>query len=914
MCNKNFITGLFFLLITTADSYGQPTLPPAAQEAINKGLMATKIPDYLLAVRYFEDARKAAPQSPEVFFNLGLAESKIPGRELRAICWFSAYLTANPAAPNAAAVKEQMDMLMIKNQSNLNGLIKSVQDAAMQTSSPDMEHIAWLWAKVGDINTALKAADIYKGDPILMDLRKSRAFQGIAKIQTDNDDFEGAKKTTELIVSEDNKSQALINIAEAQIKAGDIAGAKITLAASVKAAQLIEKYWVTYKINTLNDIAIVQLRTMDTSGARSTLLMAQKEADLTEPSTSTYYMKYIATGLLLAGDTLTARNILTTAQKNAESDEKMFMRFNILYDIAVLQSKAGDMSGFKKTLTSALKAAVDATDQSHIAIAQAETGDISGAIETTKKIQTKDKTQEYIGWIVLVGKAKIQLKSGDIEGTLKTLALALKVGDIMEEGDRKSHVYREVTEVYIEIAKIQLKAGDIEGTLKTLALALKVGDIMEEGDEKSHVYREVTEVYIEIEKLQIKAGDIEAVKKTLELTQKAAELIKGDDSKDLIEWHIADIQLDIIKELIKSNDNASVQKILVSVMKTIDLMPESWSKAYYLGLVVNYLVKINDFAAAQKTVGLITEAELKTSAQKTIAVAHAQAGDITGAQTIVDLIQDTLYKFFTEIDIAEIQIKDGDIPGAKKTILIAQNYAHLIKDSSAKSNAMTAIAGAQIKAGDITGSTSTLLFAKDLADHISDSFKKSIAFLWIAEVQIKTGDLIQAKASISSAKKAAESIQDLDRRIGAQTTIAETQVKAGDMAEAKKTFIEAQKVTELAEDTASVSRLWEIVEKSLQKADITGITRPTPKTALPKMAAKPASDKQQEKILGWIKKLDDKSAYEGALNTDIFLDITSYLKSIPAADPNKYFDGLKNAADTIVAAQNMIEKMMKEIK
>jgi hypothetical protein len=35
-------------------------LPPAAQEARDKGIIAAKVPDYLLAIRYFEDARKLA--------------------------------------------------------------------------------------------------------------------------------------------------------------------------------------------------------------------------------------------------------------------------------------------------------------------------------------------------------------------------------------------------------------------------------------------------------------------------------------------------------------------------------------------------------------------------------------------------------------------------------------------------------------------------------------------------------------------------------------------------------------------------------------------------------------------------------------------------------------------------------------
>ena len=114
-----FCFAFLFILCNVTVTFGQ-TLPPAAQEAFDKGIIAAKIPDYLLAIQYFEEARKIAPQSHEIFFNLGLAESKIAGRELRAVCWFGAYLNANPAATNIAAVKEQLIELDVKNKSNVS--------------------------------------------------------------------------------------------------------------------------------------------------------------------------------------------------------------------------------------------------------------------------------------------------------------------------------------------------------------------------------------------------------------------------------------------------------------------------------------------------------------------------------------------------------------------------------------------------------------------------------------------------------------------------------------------------------------------------------------------------------------------------------------------------------------------------
>lgn len=168
-------------------------LPTDAQEAVNKGIIAAKVPDYLLAVRYFQDARKLAPAAPIIYWNLGLAESKLPGRELRAIAWFGAYLAATPNASNAAAVKEQIDMLDVKSQSNLSRFIKSVEAAASQLPSGyDRDHslgsVAQLWAEAGDLA--------------------------------------GAQKTANLIQPGRSKDRALIPIEIAQAEAGDIAGAQ----------------------------------------------------------------------------------------------------------------------------------------------------------------------------------------------------------------------------------------------------------------------------------------------------------------------------------------------------------------------------------------------------------------------------------------------------------------------------------------------------------------------------------------------------------------------------------------------------------------------------------------------------------------------------------------------------------------
>jgi tetratricopeptide (TPR) repeat protein len=189
-------------------------LPPAAQEALNKGIIAAKVPDYPLAIRFFEDARKLAPTAPVIFMSLGIAESKMPGRELRAIAWFGAYLAASPDAPNAAAVKEQIAVLEVKSQSDLSRLIKVVQDAAGQIreeppptsmardKSYILNQVSMLWLAVGDTARAQKAAEL-----IQTANWKDSAFENIANKQIKAGEVADASRTAGRIQSKDQRNK-----------------------------------------------------------------------------------------------------------------------------------------------------------------------------------------------------------------------------------------------------------------------------------------------------------------------------------------------------------------------------------------------------------------------------------------------------------------------------------------------------------------------------------------------------------------------------------------------------------------------------------------------------------------------------------------------------------------------------------
>ena len=383
-------------------------LPPEAQAAMKKGVIAAQQQDYPLALRFFQDARKLAPDAPEVFYNLGLAESKIPGRELRAIAWFGAYLAANPTAPNATAVKEQMEVLDVKNQSNTSRFLKTVQAAANLIQ--DVFHRGW-------------------------------AQKDIASEQAQSGNIAEAQKTANLIQNSLPKSKALIEIAEAKIRAGDLAGAKKTFATARKTADLIDtepshgiQTSASLKADMQENITVAQAKSGDISGAQETaalILGKYMEGRKSRAETA------IAIAQIRVGDIAGAKKTLAAALKTAELIQTEF-KSEVQSAIAEVQAKAGDILGAQKTLVKAQQTAVliqeaywKSLAESAVAKSQIKTGDISGAQKTLASAQ---KTAELIDHPPSKGRAQTaiaetQIEAGDIAGAQKTVDLIQDAGD-----------------------------------------------------------------------------------------------------------------------------------------------------------------------------------------------------------------------------------------------------------------------------------------------------------------------------------------------------------------------------------------------------------------------------------------------------------------------------------------------------
>ncbi len=81
--------------------------------------MAASQKDWAVAIDYFDQARRVAPLQPQPLYYLGLAETQIPGRELRAIVWLEVFLALVPQDAEATNVRQVISEMEVRVRKNL---------------------------------------------------------------------------------------------------------------------------------------------------------------------------------------------------------------------------------------------------------------------------------------------------------------------------------------------------------------------------------------------------------------------------------------------------------------------------------------------------------------------------------------------------------------------------------------------------------------------------------------------------------------------------------------------------------------------------------------------------------------------------------------------------------------------------
>lgn len=419
-------------------------LPAAAQEALDRGIAAASSYDYQLAIRHFNEARELAPGVAIVYLNLGVAESLLPGRYLRAVAWFGAYLTAYPDAPNAASVAEEIAILERANRADIARLIAGVKDAIDQlplsAQGGMLEKLAGLYASAGDSDGASRVVGRFLND------------SDRARVRADIAAAEATARTA---------------TARTQLHAGDVAAARETLSATVPIVKLIEID--AHQIDAALALAVAQTTAGDIAGARDAFAIADDAAERnTDPYDRSRHLTEIGAARFKAGDVSGGRATFERARAAAAQISTASQRDRRLSSLVIRRAEVGDLSGARKTVEGLDPPAY--AEWSAIAEAEARTGDLAAAVKTTARLAGEYKS------VTLSAIAETALASGEPARARPILAAALESAHADDRCCKSRSLAR--------AAAVQWKAGDVAGATATLKAAKRAADHVEWNEER----------------------------------------------------------------------------------------------------------------------------------------------------------------------------------------------------------------------------------------------------------------------------------------------------------------------------------------------------------------------------------------------------------------------------------------------
>jgi len=385
---------------------GQQACTEATPQAklIAQGMAAVRSGDYQSADDDFRDAVERS--GPGAYREIGAAEAASSGRELRAVCWFAAYLAAEPQAPDAAQTRETIAQLMKQRREKTLQLIQRFAELGPPPPVPPGAAITnpYLQAPNWD-NGPTRAQEAH--EDVLRDLAYRWDTIG---------DFDAARRVTGMMGAigwVGSKSDACTTLVRAEsdeavrrYEAGDIDGSARLLADA-------EKDDATTFPGIYPDedrpygIAMAQLRIARDLAAKGKFDEARQliatTTDNPENETNEETKGSIATtkivlarAQLKAGDGEGARATLVDAARIALTINKPgeALKLETLRDLADAETEAGDLDGARAALTAAVPLVVIYNDVDHarleIVTAQLKAGDKDGAQKTAARMTDPD--------------------------------------------------------------------------------------------------------------------------------------------------------------------------------------------------------------------------------------------------------------------------------------------------------------------------------------------------------------------------------------------------------------------------------------------------------------------------------------------------------------------------------------------
>jgi len=601
-----FIAFIFIFSISAAVCTAAP-LKQDAENALKKGLAAIEQKEWPLAIRYLEEARKIEPNDPEIIFNLGLAESKISGHEMRAIAFSKMYLAADSNAAHAGVAKEQIVNMEVKIEVMMNKTLSQAQSMVPQFSG-DYEK----WSAISKIGVAqAKSGDLSGAKQTALQLpgKADSQIAYIAKAVAEAGDITLGKEILGRIEGAVWRSHVYQEIAVLQANAGDIAGAQYTLSYAT---------YPGYKHNGLIAIARAQAKAGKDREAKQTLISAIDSITAnTQSYDKAHCSEYHSVGKAQneIGD---FEGALQTANMINQADKSIFdYKANLITDIgqAVLKSfeekfKAGDIKA-------ATKLAIRNPHRysKYSAMLKLKHFDICADL-----IDLYDNSYRW---------------KFELYGRLITAMLEDKKPDMAKEIAVKAKESLNQMDPYTITVFIEalLKLNDLDGVRRAIPRIPK--------DSWSK-----NSIMVSYAKALANAGDIGAAR------QAAAEMKDGYEKNGILE--------NIVAYQLKNSD-------LPGAAETAKMISDEYYKSGALNKIIDKYLADNNYNAAMRTINLLPNEAKKGAALKTIAGNHAKDGNFEEALRIAELIKDTAALSDAYKDIAYQQMQAGDFKGARKS-------------------------------------------------------------------------------------------------------------------------------------------------------------------------------------------------------------------------------------------------------
>ena len=633
---------------TTAAAGASPNqspvpLPAAAQEALNKGLNAVQQKEASLAIRYFEDARKAAPYAPQVLSNLASAESQIPGREARAIAWLEASLVASPPLDRNSAARSQIAGLELKMEANAGQVITMLKQlaggfaAGSGEANGARQAVGVVQAHAGDAEAAVATAqqllassagsipsivsalaeegqfDLAKriAGQIGDNFQRSIAYSNILSQYAKRDRLDEARSTLASITEEQIQRGALYELAKAEFKAGDTAHAQQRLARAsemVKAMKNKDPSEVSSRSSALDQLAREHLEVGDWRGALALLPLIANAPNHAIHDSAQDYMAERMAALCAAEST---KGNWAAAETLADSIPAVDLRAGMYANIARqpdAKSNPDRLASLSRKTESLLAKAPRAREKLFVASAVSDISSVRGEAAASARWRTQ-----------ALGFAAPALQEPD--AVRMDFRKILGGNLIFLERLRRFYIARELD----RICSGAITAGDDAGLRKVAEIA-RAGLPKTDEYSRRDLLEALRKALFALASRTRSPGDVTALVK---YTQDFPKMTPASDLQNTA------------NKLGEAGDDASAQTLLNAILDAAERTKAINEYAVRkFGRQFDEAIKKSDFAAAAHALAQLPEGTDRISRQLNLLGELAGEGDFAGAGNIVASITD----------------------------------------------------------------------------------------------------------------------------------------------------------------------------------------------------------------------------------------------------------------------------------